>query len=313
MIFYSKIVWYLLRNYLFLSRFNEGPVPDENVARSPSRLGYTEDITLATENSLVENGSQESARDNFQLLDLEQSAQEPQSNKQYIDTLTQHHLETKETAQQTDSLTRLSSDGTPHHLDINPKPAKEYVSSRKFLNETGLSPKRPFEKTVFYVKTLPGEELTKKKEELTKGDKCGVTNVLSKPISSSKVRQGDTHSIRKDRIDSGYASRQGTIRNIPPQSAKSVSTVQPSEGPQSSTMSLYGTEIYSPPSSSRKQEKEDLQKLNERFTAYIQKIRQQNDQSVRIDANLFMQQTRVLEEEVANLKTMYERELDAIR
>ena len=293
-------------------RFTEGPIVDENVTqalRSPSRLGYTEEITAATERSLTENGSQDSTRDNFRLLDLEKSTQEQES---YLLDSDRKRLVTKDTAQQTDSITRLSATGTPLQIDLNPKPVKEYVSSRKVLNDIGLSPKHPFEKTVFYVKSVPGEELTKTKEELAKGDHCGITNVLDKPISSARVKQADSQSTRKERIDSGYISRQETVR-VAPQSAKSVSTTLPSEGLKSSNMSLYGTEVYSPPSSSRKQEKEDLQKLNERFTAYIQKIRQQNDQNVRIDANLFMQQTRILEEEVANLKTMYERELDAIR
>ena len=265
---------------------------DENVTtslRSPSRLGYTDEISPDAE---TDNGSQESARDKLQL-------------KLSIDT--------KETGQQTDNIGVLSpSPGSPHHLDLEPRPTNEYISSKKYFLEAGLSPKRPFEKTVFYVKSVPGEELTKKKEEFPKGDKCGVTNVLVKPISSARIKQVVSHPAGKERIDSGYASRQEN-RRVQLSSAKSVSTVQPSEGPKSSTMSLYGTEIYSPPSSSRKQEKEDLQVLNERFTAYIQKIRQQSDQNVRIDAGLFMQQTQVLEQEVANLKTMYERELDALR
>ena len=290
--------------YVCFFRFTDGPIVDENVTqalRSPSRLGYTEDLTSATERSLTENGSQESTRDNFNLLDLERITQDTGSN-----------IETKDTAQQTDSITRLSASGTPLQINLDPKPCKEYISSRKILNDTGLSPKRPFEKTVFYVKTITGEELTKAKEELAKGHKCSVTNVLSEPISATQVKRSDSPSTRKERIDSGYISRQETVRAAP-QSAKSVSTLPLSEDNKSSNMSFYGTEVYSPPSSSRKQEKEDLQRLNERFTAYIQKIRQQSDQNIRIDANLFMQQTRILEEEVANLKTMYERELDAIR
>ena len=256
--------------------------------RSPSRLGYTEELSPDG----TDNGSQESAREKLRL---------------------QLSIDTKDTGQQTENIGVLSpSPGSPHHLELDKKLTHEYISSKKFFPETGVSPKRPFEKTVFYVKSVPGTELTKKKEEFSKGDKCGVTNVLDQPISSAKLKQIVSHSARKERIDSGYASRQEN-RRVQLSSAKTVSTIQPSEGPKSSTMSLYGTEIYSPPSSSRKQEKEDLQRLNERFTAYIQKIRQQSDQNVRIDAGLFMQQTQVLEQEVANLKTLYERELDALR
>ena len=267
--------------------------------RSPSRLGYTEELSPDD----TDNGSQESAREKLQL-------------KLTIDT--------KDTSQQTENIGVLSpSQGSPHHLELDKKPTHEYVSSKRFIPEAGLSPKHPFEKTVYYVKSVGREELRKKIEDLPKGDKCGVTQVLDKPvsavtqvldkpISASKVNQVVSDSARKERIDSGYASRLEN-RRVQLSSAKTVSTIQPSEGHKSSTMSLYGTEIYSPPSSSRKQEKEDLQRLNERFTAYIQKIRQQSDQNVRIDAGLFMQQTQVLEQEVANLKTMYERELDALR
>jgi hypothetical protein len=64
----------------------------------------------------------------------------------------------------------------------------------------------------------------------------------------------------------------------------------------------------------RSQEKEELQRINDRFTAYIQKVRHLREQSGhQVDATSFIKSTKVLEDEVATLKSMYERELENVR
>jgi len=78
-------------------------------------------------------------------------------------------------------------------------------------------------------------------------------------------------------------------------------------------MSYYTTEIMSPMTSARRQEKADLQQLNERFSSYVHKVRLLSEYNHTLDSASFMKQTRILEEEVASLKNLYERELDVIR
>ena len=234
-------------------------------------------------------------------------------------------LETKEFGQQTDfPATPTSADLTSVERREDRK--RQFVTSHKFLNETpGQTPQHPFEKTVFYVKSPTGN-ITKR------SDPDIVPEKAERPVSASRVN-------KSNRIDSGYGSRPETIR-IPgtpnkPYSGKSVtisefgsespvrtstvhegvkSSVQENkQGSKLSTMSYYATEIYSPTSSARRQEKQDLQLLNDRFSNYIQRVRLLSEQSNRLDASSFVKQTRILEEEVANLKTLYERELDVLR
>lgn len=64
---------------------------------------------------------------------------------------------------------------------------------------------------------------------------------------------------------------------------------------------------------SRSQDKEELQRLNDRFSQYIIKVRQLRQQSTQLDSTSFQQSIKILEEEVTNLKCLYERELDNIR
>ncbi|KAK3102723.1 hypothetical protein FSP39_013445 [Pinctada imbricata] len=63
----------------------------------------------------------------------------------------------------------------------------------------------------------------------------------------------------------------------------------------------------------RAQEKEELQKINDRFTSYIQKVRHLREQSNQLDSSSFLKSAKVLEEEVANLKNLYETELENLR
>jgi len=63
----------------------------------------------------------------------------------------------------------------------------------------------------------------------------------------------------------------------------------------------------------RAQDKEELQRLNDRFSQYIIKVRQLRQQSTQLDSTAFLQSIKILEEEVTNLKCLYERELDNIR
>jgi hypothetical protein len=76
----------------------------------------------------------------------------------------------------------------------------------------------------------------------------------------------------------------------------------------------YAGDMYniSSNSMSRAQEKEELQRLNDRFSQYILKVRQLG-QGRQLDSSAYLNSARVLEEEVTNLKNLYERELNNMR
>lgn len=60
-------------------------------------------------------------------------------------------------------------------------------------------------------------------------------------------------------------------------------------------------------------EKDYLQNLNDRFSSYISRVRQMREQNGRNDTLTFINSTKVLEEEILALKSMYERQLEELR
>ncbi|XP_076450822.1 uncharacterized protein LOC143286862 isoform X2 [Babylonia areolata] len=75
-------------------------------------------------------------------------------------------------------------------------------------------------------------------------------------------------------------------------------------------------DIFSPismPTLSRTQERAELQQLNDRFAAYVQRVRQLAEQSHQVDSTAMLKSTKTLEVEIHNLKNMYEQELDKLR
>lgn len=60
-------------------------------------------------------------------------------------------------------------------------------------------------------------------------------------------------------------------------------------------------------------EKDYLQNLNDRFASYISRVRQMREQNGRSDTINFINSTKVLEEEILALKSMYERQLEELR
>ena len=72
-------------------------------------------------------------------------------------------------------------------------------------------------------------------------------------------------------------------------------------------------ELVRTSSMTRAQEKEELQMINDKFLAYIQRVRMLREQSNQLNSSAFMKSSKILEEEVANLKTLYEMELENVR
>jgi len=77
----------------------------------------------------------------------------------------------------------------------------------------------------------------------------------------------------------------------------------------SSTRDIYTTVAPQ----SRVQEKEELQRLNDRFSAYVGRVRQLGQQTNHVDTSAFLRSTKILEDEILHLKSMYEGELDKLR
>ncbi|XP_065070387.1 lamin-B1.S-like isoform X2 [Rhopilema esculentum] len=64
---------------------------------------------------------------------------------------------------------------------------------------------------------------------------------------------------------------------------------------------------------SRKHERDYLMTLNDRFQSYVSKVRQMREQSERLESTAVYNTTKALEEEIYNLKQLYERELENLR
>eukprot|EP00794_Sanderia_malayensis_P018175 gene18175-19989_t len=63
----------------------------------------------------------------------------------------------------------------------------------------------------------------------------------------------------------------------------------------------------------RKQEKDYMSSLNDRFASYVSRVRQMRDQSNRLEASAINATTKKLEDEIFSLKAIYERELEDMR
>lgn len=60
-------------------------------------------------------------------------------------------------------------------------------------------------------------------------------------------------------------------------------------------------------------EKDYLQNLNDRFKDYVSRVRQMREQGQRMETANFMNTTKILEDEIMDLKNMYERQLEDLR
>lgn len=192
---------------------------------------------------------------------------------------------------------------TPATREEPPRPQSRnsFVTSRSYLNKDKVTqPSRAFNKQVYFVSSSP-------EPHLRPGRRC--TNVTD---SVNRTQVTPIVENPYARVDSGYSSRYsnrsysaGSIRKL-------------SHSP--SRMSYGMTEHYNNPNThfqhacNRTQEREELQKINDRFTSYIQKVRHLREQSgQQEDTTSFIKSTKILEDEVATLKSLYEKELDNVR
>ncbi|XP_071954822.1 lamin-A-like isoform X2 [Antedon mediterranea] len=73
------------------------------------------------------------------------------------------------------------------------------------------------------------------------------------------------------------------------------------------------TTTYPPAPLSRQQEKAELQQLNDRYKSYIGKVRKMREEANRVDSSALLNSMRMLEDEVEDIKNMYEKELSNLR
>ncbi|XP_063398619.1 uncharacterized protein LOC134683324 isoform X3 [Mytilus trossulus] len=173
---------------------------------------------------------------------------------------------------------------------------KSFVTSTHYLKDQFPGPRGAFNQNTYFVKTSgnPNQNINNRyRRSAFSGTKKSLTPFEKK-----------------------FSHLVSARNNIPQPRAYSANSIRKLDktGPRTKTMSNfnYGGDMYtlSSTSLSRAQEKEELQRLNDRFTQYISKVRQQSGQ---LDSSSFLKSARILEEEVSHLKNLYERELESLR
>ena len=159
----------------------------------------------------------------------------------------------------------------------------------------------------------------KKLESAEKGPKSNVIYLQLKPGCRRyivPVRSAVDSRETKAQSDSlpcvARKATSATTTTTTSTTTSTSSTTPPAEGKSG----LTGMDIYTPVTTatlSRTQERAELQQLNDRFAAYVQRVRQLAEKNNNIDSSALIKSTKVLEIEIHNLKNMYEQELEKLR
>ncbi|XP_069132488.1 uncharacterized protein [Argopecten irradians] len=185
---------------------------------------------------------------------------------------------------------------------------RAYITAHNYLQNLYPKQQRYIHKTVYEVTSPNKSDLT----DNVRGRCTNVTAVLNKPIASPSetVFKKRTKPFRPS-----YSAN--TIRKLGKQKeARKMNYIGSQQYASNGMTGNMMTTQFTTTSSShmnRVQEKEELQRLNDRFSAYVQRVRQLREQSGQIDSSSFLKTTKQLEDEVANLKNLYEHELNNIR
>lgn len=218
-----------------------------------------------------------------------------------------------------------------------------YITSTHYLKDK-ISPGRTYYRASYVVNNEDQEqEAARLQNQSIYSSKCtNVTAVNNRPVVSSTARP--TSGVRQH-----HTLTQQQTRSVGPVSSTTRSFVSPAERQvgyvnrqavrpisgnsirklarekENSNMSVIGGNMYSSQHYTntsttttsthvnRVQEKEELQRLNDRFSLYIQRVRQLREQSGQIDSASFLKSAKLLEDEVSNLKNLYESELHNLR
>ena len=215
-----------------------------------------------------------------QLSDSQQSLVESESEYKHVNSL-------RTTPSPSSSTTKVK----PRHV------GKSFVSSTHYLKDQFPSPRGAFNQNSYLVKTAGNSNQEFNKYYST----VSSLSSTSKPLTPYEKK---------------FAHLVSTRSLIPQPRAHSANSIRKLDKNVTKTMSnyTYAGDMYniSSNSMSRAQEKEELQRLNDRFSQYILKVRQLG-QGRQLDSSAYLNSARVLEEEVTNLKNLYERELNNMR
>ncbi|XP_060086406.1 uncharacterized protein LOC132565720 [Ylistrum balloti] len=187
---------------------------------------------------------------------------------------------------------------------------RTYITAQNYLQNLFPKSQRYIHKSVYEVTSPNKSDPT----DNVRGRCTNVTAVLNKPIACPS-ETGFKKQTRPFR--SCYSAN--TIRKIGKQKENKKMNCIGGEMFSTSNHMTSGNMMTSHMTTSssghmnRVQEKEELQRLNDRFSAYVQRVRQLREQSGQIDSSSFLKTTKQLEDEVANLKNLYEHELHNVR
>ena len=193
---------------------------------------------------------------------------------------------------------RTTPSPSPSTTKVKPRfVGKSFVSSTHYLKDQFPSPRGAFNQNSYLVKTVGNSNQEFNKYYST----VSSFSSTSKPLTPYEKK---------------FAHLVSTRSLIPQPRAHSANSIRKLDKNVTKTMSnyTYAGDMYniSSNSMSRAQEKEELQRLNDRFSQYVLKVRQLG-QGRQLDSSTYLKSARVLEEEVTNLKNLYERELNNMR
>lgn len=187
--------------------------------------------------------------------------------------------------------------------------SKTFITSRNYLAEKGLlpAPKKAHQRRLYVVSSPkpvssshnPTNSLTVKLKRSITPDFVQTKEIH--PTSTPKFFVPETVNVDK------HFSLKRVHRERRPVGPLHRTTHQPK------AMSFTVNESIMPGTLARLQEKEQLQLINDRFSAYVQRVRLLSEQSNHIDSSAFLQNAQILEDEITSLKNLYEKELDAMR
>ena len=187
--------------------------------------------------------------------------------------------------------------------------------SRRFVHvHTSDSGKRTASQHAYIVL----DSTSKKLESTEKGPKSNIIYLQLKPGCGryivpvrSAVDSRETKA-QSDLLPCVARKATSATTTTTTTTTSTTSTTPPAEGKSG----LTGMDIYTPVTTatlSRTQERAELQQLNDRFAAYVQRVRQLAEKNNNIDSSALIKSTKVLEIEIHNLKNMYEQELEKLR
>lgn len=234
-----------------------------------------------------------------------------------INVTPDHHLKSAPPSGHTDS-----GNNTP--ASVQKDWGKSYITAHNYLQNLFPKPQLYSHRSVYEVSSPNKADPT----DNVRGRCTNVTAVLNKPITTpveaglkkrTTFRSGrSANCIRKvgkhkDTKKMNYIGGD-MFSSSNHMTSGHMTSGHPTTGhPTTGHMRTSHMTTSSSNHMERVQEKEELQRLNDRFSMYVQRVRQLREQGGHIDSSAFLKTTKQLEDEVSNLKNLYEHELNNVR